>query len=667
MSDWDDLFASAAGIANPLPTETDPEEEEEEEAILTHPTQNDSKRKKEKPNIGKKRKKASILEEEEEKYSHYYKDFLESRMDYQKVINDTSLPNWIRIAKGLGSQCNSAGFSSEDVSNHPLKCQHCHQSALHHTFEMKKSIGEQKSKGILKTFLMLRNIRASCSCILMLGMEEHSSTPNSSPIHYLNGGITKSLVKLQKYQHTYDKCMLPPGEQEILNEKLNKVSKCQSQLLTLLDKKVVVCSNGKLKCRSAFNSIVELMMACDDYYFRLYYLQISGMLPTDKYNIPHPTTYFGTNHMVRDCSFGRFERNRMLKELQESDCQWDETTKQCFGLEDTLVDRESNDLLDPLTALHQHRFNETISIFWSTGWLKSKQTIDEFESAMNSIPKPCKNEDDQFYLQHSTPAPLLLSEWRDSCRDLLCNLYGYATISPKMVKTMKSVLQKLNVKDIIEMGSGTGYLGKVLEETGISIDCYDLIPPQSGGNEYHGNTPAFLDIKRGTFKNLSYIVSCHQDIKNCGLLLCYPPPRLSMAQDTLDSFIKCGGKILIHIGEFKGLTGSSTFENVLLSRFELCFRQKCLSWGTDASTVTIWRRYEKHEPRSTNPLIIPCIQCHQKESKIRVRVSRMLSFCGKSCFEQYQLQSSQAHLQMSMIPYALSLRYERQQETFQIL
>lgn len=669
MSDWDDLFASAAGIAHTLPAETT------DQVIQA---QKDTKEtKKEEQTIGKKRKKNSIqVEKDEGKHDsdYYYQNFLKSRMDYHHEFHPSTLPDWVIVTNGLGKQCNANYFSSEGTAD-PMKCRICHKTALHHSFEIKKSIVEQKIKGILKMFLMLRNIRASCSCILMLGMESEnesstissSSTRNtSSPLDYLNVGISKSLSKLCQYQNIYDKYRLPPGEQELLDEKLEKISNCESYLRTQLHKEVV-CSNGKLKCHTAFNAIVRLMMACDDYYYRLYYLQISGMLPSSMYNVPHPTSYFGTNHMVRDCNFGRMERNRMLMDLKDNCYNWDETTIQCFGVEDSIVDKGSDDFLDPLTAMHQHRFNETISIFWSSGWLTCEKTAEEFETAINSIPKSCENEEEQFHLQHSTPAPSLLSEWRDSCRDLLCNLYGYAAITPAMVNQMKRIFEKLGVKEVIEMGSGTGYLGKVLEQKCISIECYDLMPPQTGGNEYHGSTPAFLNVKRGTFKNLSSIVSRHKNIMNCGLMLCYPPPMSSMAKDTLDSFLNCGGKVLIHIGEFKGLTGSSSFEKELCSRFELRFQQKCLSWGTDASTLSIWIRRDNHVPKATNPDIIPCIQCSNTESTIRLRLSRSLSFCGKACFEKHGLQSRYAHFQMSMIPHAVSIDFAKQEAAFQIL
>ena len=47
--------------------------------------------------------------------------------------------------------------------------------------------------------------------------------------------------------------------------------------------------------------------------------------------------------------------------------------------------------------------------------------------------------------------------------------------------------------------------------------------------------------------------------------------------------------VLIHIGEFKGLTGSSPFEHYLLRYFYCTDRWPCLTWGTDAAEVTVWR------------------------------------------------------------------------------
>ena len=76
------------------------------------------------------------------------------------------------------------------------------------------------------------------------------------------------------------------------------------------------------------------------------------------------------------------------------------------------------------------------------------------------------------------------------------------------------------------------------------------------------------------------------------LLLCYPPPGCDMAHKTLTTHIKRGGHIVIHIGEWQGLTGDANFE-ALLSEHFYCNEDDVLQlplWGTDATYLTIWRR-----------------------------------------------------------------------------
>jgi len=41
--------------------------------------------------------------------------------------------------------------------------------------------------------------------------------------------------------------------------------------------------------------------------------------------------------------------------------------------------------------------------------------------------------DTQGSSRHEKPTPPILAEWRDSCRDWLCNLYAYATVSDKAI------------------------------------------------------------------------------------------------------------------------------------------------------------------------------------------------------------------------------------------
>jgi hypothetical protein len=52
-------------------------------------------------------------------------------------------------------------------------------------------------------------------------------------------------------------------------------------------------------------------------------------------------------------------------------------------------------------------------------------------------------------------------EWRDSCRDLMCNLYAYATVGPNVVEQVSMFLKEQNL-NVVEIGAWTGYLSKLL-------------------------------------------------------------------------------------------------------------------------------------------------------------------------------------------------------------
>ena len=63
---------------------------------------------------------------------------------------------------------------------------------------------------------------------------------------------------------------------------------------------------------------------------------------------------------------------------------------------------------------------------------------------------------------------------------------------------------------------------------------------------------------------------------------------MSMADEILNAYSSAGGKVVIHVGEFSGLTGSKKFQIMLKANFELIKRFDCLHWGTDSADVTIW-------------------------------------------------------------------------------
>eukprot|EP00957_Ditylum_brightwellii_P061120 4638034-Ditylum_brightwellii.AAC.1 len=323
----------------------------------------------------------------------------------------------------------------------------------------------------------------------------------------------------------------------------------------------------------------------------------------------------------------------------------------------------------PLSILHRNRLMETAYLFASTGWTKSSNAIRQIKTALDSATTSNQgnnyttitNQEEKekaFYDSHETPAPKILKEWRDSSRDMLCSLYAYATLSPNVIqKVINAVCSKddgnandvllssLAVNHIIEVGAGTGYVASLFREVGrrrkgdkqkgrnkdskpassLRIDAFDIA---LDSNEYHGNTPPFYKVSSGTSLNsmqrlLPPPSASNENNMNTALLLCYPPPLSNMAEDALHAFMSLGGRVLIHIGEFCGLTGSSAFENLLLTDFQCIHRYPCLEWGTDAAEVTIWLMMKPNEEKSRSicdPILAQCSNCPKRQATKRCKL-----------------------------------------------
>ena len=429
-----------------------------------------------------------------------------------------------------------------------------------------------------------------------------------------------------------------------------------------------------------FDELVRVIISLDAAYYRLYYLQVAKYFPIlgcDKNNmahIPHPSSYFGVENLTWNVSRGKEWRRDISslvwhrtfkKDSNDNDNKLSsETWKHVLeplGLVrsediDSIVMREEiyvkGKKIDPLSLLHQNRFMEGLLIFWSSKWIESDQ-------AYKQLLKVGSKEDntkfkkmspmDRFYEEHETLAPPILAEWRDSCRDFLCNLYGYAALHPSTIEMFCKELYSSfnNIQRIIEMGSGTGYLANLLNQKGIKVDAFDIAPTTASTdknisvevNEYHGCTSPFYDVKRGNAKHLKSIFKQNKNIApTTALLLCYPPPQTTMAEDMLNIFKSFGGRYVIHVGEFSGLTGSLKFQNTLKRDFEMIRRLDCLRWGTDSTELTIWHANKTMVPQRT--LFLPCSNCQSKEALKQCRLLRSLRYCCVECFKQHKVERS---------------------------
>ena len=106
--------------------------------------------------------------------------------------------------------------------------------------------------------------------------------------------------------------------------------------------------------------------------------------------------------------------------------------------------------------------------------------------------------------------------------------------------------------------------------------------------------------------------------------------------------------MLVHIGEFKGLTGNKSFEELLLRQFECQERHTCLSWGTDASEVSFWVRKPASNQSERSAMLLPCSHCGKHGAVRRCRLLRYLVYCGEMCYKR-DLASRNLHLGINMI------------------
>lgn len=370
-----------------------------------------------------------------------------------------------------------------------------------------------------------------------------------------------------------------------------------------------------------FEDAVRLIMAVDKAYYQLYYAMLTEEVGS---NMPHPVVFFGL--VASDLERTREAYDNFAKRL-------------CEGLDSTAVGplqerfgwNDNPEQEDVLTTIRYYRQVETFQLFHQSGWTNTSSVQDEMRASLSPALEP-----------HETPAPRLLMEWRDSCRDFLCHLYAYATVSTVTMDHIVYSLAQNNLSNVLELGAGTGYLASRLEAAGLHVEAFDLQPTGPLGdehNEYHGHTPPYTRIQSGTEKMLRK----RSNLDQTALLLCYPPPESNFACRSLINFLEGGGRFLVFIGEFKGLTGSSDFEKALQQRMSCVERYACRCWGTDAGSVTMWKRSD-----AGSSLLMPCVSCNRRESTHRCRLLRYISYCSRACFDKDE-QHRDAALRLAMI------------------
>jgi hypothetical protein len=536
--------------------------------------------------------------------------FLESRWDI--ATNWPMSSHCFELKQSFDTKCSA--FQAEAG----FHCRRCTLPAYEHTLHLSSQGRQMWWMAILCDVWNVRN--ASKSVALRL--------------------VNKSEIDWTKYDAVLREA------QQALRAIMAQYSKSGS-LISLLDKlflqieQLLLRTSSERTTYDTFVGAVKHIISCDDVYYQLYYQQLTTCIPFNEHHVlPHPTEYFAA------CCTD----NQTLRQVKVED-----HTSDLHTIGWDALFRDDLSAFHPLLALHWYRRMEGESIFRAT--LSDRSHDSEIKLwkkplvLSSQLPMSDTSDYDRKLAQHETLAPILLREWRDSSRDFLCHLYAYATLNVSSLPKIRSFLQDTNCTGITEIGAGTGYLAGWFKRNGIEVSAYDIAP--TGGrdmNEYHGNTPPFERVDAIEQAGQPTVALARSQV----LLLCYPPPNAVMAYGALHTFIMRGGRAMIYIGEWKGLTGSSKFEKFLLKHLKCVDRLACSTWGTDASGISFWTLKHKKEKRS---LLIPCSFCAKKEATQRCRLLRSLNYCSTDCFTLHQL-SREFLLKLLMIdPNAVEINF----------
>lgn len=142
------------------------------------------------------------------------------------------------------------------------------------------------------------------------------------------------------------------------------------------------------------------------------------------------------------------------------------------------------------------------------------------------------------------------------------------------IPTLEAVQLIAQYDPIIEVGAGTGYWAWMLQQLGLSVECYD-------NYSSHVRTHGFwYRVHRGSWEKA-------YSRKN--LFLCWPPYDNSFGYRAL----KCHrGEYVIYIGEgYGGCTGCYNFHDLLSESYRQVNTCKIPQWYGLHDYLSVWKRH----------------------------------------------------------------------------
>lgn len=109
---------------------------------------------------------------------------------------------------------------------------------------------------------------------------------------------------------------------------------------------------------------------------------------------------------------------------------------------------------------------------------------------------------------------------------------------------------------VVEIGCGTGYWAKLVEDAGGEIFATDLYPPDRTKNTWwHKQTYTYVDQCDS--------VTAAETFPECALMMCWPVPNSEHTTEAVEAYVKAGGEWVIYIGEHMGCTGTPKLHKLL--------------------------------------------------------------------------------------------------------
>ncbi|GIJ47240.1 hypothetical protein Val02_41260 [Virgisporangium aliadipatigenens] len=170
---------------------------------------------------------------------------------------------------------------------------------------------------------------------------------------------------------------------------------------------------------------------------------------------------------------------------------------------------------------------------------------------------------------------------------LLQATYAYAIPSPE---TVSWIINFCSGQPIVEMGAGRGYWAVQLAHAGMTVDAYDLEPPDKTENVSFPRADGQSDVWHPV-GGVEDFKSRLQNGPEAVLLLCWPPGwENPMASEALAAFEESGGKRIIYIGEPRGgKTANNQFFDAIEAQWSLESEDpQFVSWWNLADKAQAW-------------------------------------------------------------------------------